>query len=40
MAVVLLPGILSRRPMVHSIQAVFLVAVMFYAVSQVARPIH
>jgi hypothetical protein len=40
MALVLLPGILSRRPLVHSIQAVVLVGVMLYAVSQVARPIY
>jgi hypothetical protein len=39
MALVLLPGILSRRPLVHSIQAVILVVVMCYAVAQVARPI-
>ena len=39
MALVLLPGIASRRPRVHSVQAVLLIGVMLYAVSQVARPI-
>jgi len=39
MALVLLPGILSRRPLVHSIQALFLVGVIMYAISHVARPI-
>ena len=39
MALVLLPGIASRRPLVHSVQAVLLIGVMLYAVSQVARPI-
>jgi hypothetical protein len=39
MAVILLPGIVSRRPSVHATQAVLLVLAMIYAVSHVARPI-
>lgn len=39
MALVLLPGIASQRPRVHSIQAVLLIGVMLYTVSHVARPI-
>lgn len=38
-AIVLVPGILSRRPQVHSTQAALLTLVMLYAVSNVARPI-
>jgi hypothetical protein len=38
-AVILVPGILSRRPLVHATQAVLLVLVMLYAVNYVARPI-
>jgi hypothetical protein len=32
-------GILSRRPLIHSMQAALLTLVMLYAVSYVARPI-
>jgi hypothetical protein len=39
MAVILLPGIASRRPAVHGAQAFALVIVMIIAVSYVARPI-
>jgi hypothetical protein len=39
LAVVLLPGIFSRRPALHAAQAVLLVLIMLYAVSFVARPI-
>jgi hypothetical protein len=39
MALVLLPGIVSRRPGVHAAQAIALVIVMIVAVSYVARPI-
>jgi hypothetical protein len=39
MAVILLPGIVSRRPALHAAQAVLLVVVMLYAVSYIARPI-
>ncbi len=38
-ALILLPGILSRRPAVHAVQAVALILVMIAAVSYVARPI-
>ena len=39
MAIILLPGIASRRPTLHAAQAVGLVVVMILAVSYVARPI-
>lgn len=39
MAVVLLPGILSRKPAVHAAQAVALLIVMIIAVSYVTQPI-
>ncbi len=39
MALVLLPGIVSRRPAVHAAQAVALVLVMIIAVSYVAQPV-
>ena len=38
-AVMLLPGMVSRRPAVHATQAALLVLIMLYAVSYVARPI-
>ena len=37
--VILLPGMVSRRPAVHATQAALLALVMLYAVSYVARPI-
>jgi len=39
MAIILLPGIASRRPTLHAAQAVGLVVVMMLAISYVARPI-
>lgn len=39
MALVLLPGIVSRRPLVHEAQAFALVVLMIITVSYVARPI-
>jgi hypothetical protein len=39
MAIILLPGIASRRPTLHAAQAVGLVVVMILAISYVARPI-
>jgi hypothetical protein len=39
MALMLLPGIRSRRLAVHAAQAVALIAIMIVAVSYVARPI-
>ena len=39
MALILLPGIISLRPRVHSVQAVLLLLVMLVAVSYVAMPI-
>ena len=39
MAVVLVPGIVSRSPAVHSVQAVLLLVIMVVAVSYVAQPI-
>jgi hypothetical protein len=39
MAAVLLPGIMSRHPMVHAVQAALLLLVMAIAVSYVAQPI-
>lgn len=38
-ALILVPGILSRRPLVHAMQAALLALVMLYAVNYVARPI-
>ena len=38
-AVILLPGLVSRRPAVHATQAGLLVMVMLYAISYVAQPI-
>jgi hypothetical protein len=38
-AVVLLPGIVSRNPLVHGIQAIALIIVMVITVSYIARPI-
>lgn len=39
MAVVLVPGIISRHPVVHAVQAALLLLVMAIAVSYVAQPI-
>lgn len=39
MAVILLPGIISRHPTVHAVQAALLLLVMAIAVSYVAQPI-
>jgi hypothetical protein len=38
-ALILLPGIVSRRPAVHATQAALLALVMLYAISYVAQPI-
>ena len=38
-AIILVPGIVSGRPVIHATQAVLLVLVMLYAISYVARPI-
>ena len=38
-AFILLPGIVSRRPVVHATQAALLVLAMVYAISYVAQPI-
>jgi len=39
MAAILVPGIISRHPTVHAVQAALLLLIMLVAVSYVARPI-
>jgi hypothetical protein len=39
MALILIPGIVSKRPVIHAMQAMLLLVIMIIAVSYVAMPI-